>query len=142
MQPTIQTFESSSVKLLSTFRTGFSFFGLLAALNPCAVGGVNFLFLLLGVALGNRQVKACWFSIIISELQWFLVLALFSLSPTLISSEWFPVAKRILNPTYHLASVWSWQTCQAWPGMMLLAEMMLCLILGSSFVFFCFCFFA
>nr|XP_020737181.1 cAMP-specific 3',5'-cyclic phosphodiesterase 4D-like [Odocoileus virginianus texanus] len=49
--------------------------------------------------------------------------------------RWLPVGKRILNPAYHLVSVWSWQTLQAWPGMMLLAEMRLCLHLGSSFAF-------
>ena len=59
-----------------------------------------------------------------------------SFSPTLgMSSEWLPVGKRILNPFYHLVSVWSWQTFQAWPGMMLLVEMRLCLHLGSSFAF-------
>lgn len=51
------------------------------------------------------------------------------------SSEWLPVGKRILNPAYHLVSVWSWQTFQAWPGMMLLPKMRLCLQLGSSFAF-------
>lgn len=30
-------------------------------------------------------------------------------------------------------SVWSWQTLSAWPGMILLAEMRLCLNLGYSF---------
>lgn len=32
-------------------------------------------------------------------------------------------------------SVWSWQTLQAWPGMRLLAEVRLCLSLGSHFAF-------
>lgn len=60
-----------------------------------------------------------------------------SLSPALNrSSEWFPVANRIMNPAYHLVSV-----CVvladflglARPGV--LAEMRLCLNLGCSFAF-------
>lgn len=137
MQPTIQTCERSNIRLLANFRIGFFFFGLLTELNCCVVGGVNFSFLFLGVALGNHWVNACQFSIIIiSKLQWFQVWPLFPFSNLIRGSEWFPVVGRIISPTYHLVSVWSWQTFQAWPGMMLLAKMMLCLNLDSSFAFF------
>lgn len=60
-----------------------------------------------------------------------------SLSPALNrSSEWFPVAKRIINPTYHLVSV-----CVVLAHFLglarhgVLAEMRLCLNLGCSVAF-------
>lgn len=60
-----------------------------------------------------------------------------SLSPALNrSSEWFPVEKRIINPTYHLVSI-----CVVLADFLglarhgVLAEMRLCLNLGCSFAF-------
>lgn len=134
MQPTIQIFEGRNIRLLPNFRTGSSFFGLLTVLNLCIVGGVNFSFsfLLLGIALGNHQVNACWFSIIIIS-----GFGPSSFSPALNrSSERFPVAKRIRNSTYHLVSV-----CVVLAHFLglarhgVLAEMRLCLNLGCSFAF-------
>lgn len=86
---------------------------------------MNFFLLIPSSRSGSGESLGKWLLLFHNNYLWALMVSGFGLSsfsPTLgRSSECLPVAKRIINATYHVVSVWSWQTFQAWPGLVVLA---------------------